>query len=129
MLVLLLMSIVAVPAACQTVQVRNCYDFLRRKGGMSSHRSSQRSIWLLVILSSKLVFLWGGDFNDEEMSSFLFVKKKYPLLHQVLDFRLAAVQKTLTNSSSYSYQPPFLDLLAKLGSKTQGQGSWASIFI
>jgi hypothetical protein len=34
----------------------------------------------------------------------------------------------MTNSSSYSYQPPLLDLLAKLGSKTQGQDSWGLYF-
>jgi hypothetical protein len=38
---------------------------------------------------------------------------------QVLDFRTAALQMTITNSSTYAYQPVYLDLLAKLGKKSQ----------
>ena len=40
---------------------------------------------------------------------------------QVLDFRVATLEMTITNSSSFSYQPPHLNLLAKLGPKTQAQ--------
>ena len=39
----------------------------------------------------------------------------------VLDFRSAAIQLLLTNSSGY--QTSTLNLLTKLGTKTQGQGS------
>ena len=40
-------------------------------------------------------------------------------LVEVLDFRAAAVEMTLTNSSTFSYLPPELNLLAKMGPKTQ----------
>jgi hypothetical protein len=41
----------------------------------------------------------------------------------VLDFRPAAVQFTLTNSSTQAYTAAQLNLLAKLGTKTQGHDS------
>jgi hypothetical protein len=41
----------------------------------------------------------------------------------VLDFRPAAIQSALNGSSGAATQAPQLNLLAKLGTKTQGQRS------
>ncbi len=40
---------------------------------------------------------------------------------QVLDFRTAALQRTITSSSNFTYQTLYVDLLAKFGQKSQEQ--------